>query len=87
MLVLSVLTSAAVAIILGLVAYLFIGGYSGGSDPTSITPVLFPIALLLFVFAGLPSMLLCGVMWAGYSLSMRRRGRGAASGPPPASDT
>jgi hypothetical protein len=85
MLVLSLLTSAAVAVVLGLVVYLFIGGYSGGNSPTSVTAVLFPIAILLFVVAGLPSMLLCGVMWAGYSLSTRRRNRSEAQGPPPGS--
>jgi hypothetical protein len=74
MLVLSVLASAAVAVILAVVLYLFIGGYSGGSRPTSVTPVLFPVALLLFIVAGLPSMLLCGLLWAGYSLSRRRAG-------------
>jgi hypothetical protein len=73
MLVLSVLTSVLLAGVLGLVLYLFIGGYSGGNSPTSVTPVLFPIALLIFVVVGLPSMLLCGAMWAGYSLSTRRR--------------
>jgi hypothetical protein len=44
MLVLSLLTSAAVAVVLGLVVYLFVGGYSGGNSPTSVTPALFPIA-------------------------------------------
>jgi hypothetical protein len=85
MLMPSLLTSAAVAVVLGLVIYLFIGGYSGGNSPTSVTPVLFPIAILLFVVAGLPSMLLCGAMWAGYSLSTRRRTRPEAQGPPPGS--
>jgi hypothetical protein len=75
MLVLSMLASTAVAVILALVLYLFIGGYSGGNSPTSVTPLLFPIAFLLLVFAGLPSMVLCGLMWAGYSLSKRRRPR------------
>jgi hypothetical protein len=49
MLVLSVLTSVLLAGVLGLVLYLFIGGYSGGNTPTSVTPVLFPIALLILV--------------------------------------
>jgi hypothetical protein len=75
MLVLSVLASAAVAVILAVVLYLFIGSYSGGNNPTSITPVLFLVAFLLFVLAGLPSMLLCGLMWTGYSLSRRRHTR------------
>jgi hypothetical protein len=82
LLALSVLTSAVVVVILGFVVYLFIGGYSGGSNPTSVTPVLFPIALLLFVFAGVPSMLVCGVMWTGYSLATRRSARPDVPGPP-----
>lgn len=76
MLVLSVLASAAVAAIVGLVVYLFIGGYSGGDSPTNIAPVLFPIAILLFVGAGLPAMLICALLWAGFSRSSRRRGDG-----------
>jgi hypothetical protein len=87
MLVLSVLASAVVAVILGFVVYLFIGGYSGGSSPTSVAPVLCPIAILLFMVAGLPSMLLCGVMWAGYSLSKRRRTRAGEPDQPPGSGT
>ncbi len=76
LLVLSVLSSAAVAAILGLVVYLFIGGYSGGSNPTSVAPLAFPLAILLFVIVALPSMLICGLLWAGFSLSSRRRDNG-----------
>src|SRR5215469_8955639 len=72
LLVLSALASLGVAVILVFVAYLFIGGYSGGNSPTNVAPVLFPIALLLFIFAGLPSMLVCGLLWAGYAISRRR---------------
>lgn len=75
MLVLSVFASTAVAVILAFVLYLFIGGYSGGNSPTSVTPILFPIAILLFVVGGLPSMLICGLLWTGYSLSRRRQAR------------
>ena len=84
MLVLSVLASAEVAAVLVLVVYLFIGGYSGGSSPTSVAPVLFPIAILIFLAAGLPSMLICGLLWAGFSLSSRRPDRASAPGAPPA---
>jgi ABC-type polysaccharide/polyol phosphate export permease len=75
MLVLSVLTSTAVGVIVAFVLYLFIGGYSGGDDATSVTPILFPIAILFFVIVGLPSVLICGLLWTGYSLSRRRDGR------------
>jgi hypothetical protein len=84
MLVLSVLASAEVAAVLVLVVYLFIGGYAGGRSPTSVAPVLFPIAILIFLAAGLPSMLICGLLWAGFSLSSRRRDRASAAGAPPA---
>ena len=75
MLVVSVLASATVAVIMSFVVYLFIGGYSGGDSPTSVTPILFPFAILLFVVAGLPSMLICGLLWTGFSLSRRRQAR------------
>lgn len=85
MLVLSLLSSAAVAVVLGFVGYLFIGGYSGGTSPTNIAPVLFPIALLVLIVAGLPSRLVCGLMWTGYSMSTRRgahqRGRSPGTRP------
>jgi len=74
MLVLSVLASAVVAVLLALVLYLFIGGYSGGSSPTNIAPVLIPVALLLLIVAGPPAVLLCGLLWAGYRRSRRRHG-------------
>lgn len=80
MLLLSVLASTAVAVILALVLDLFIGGYSGGSNPTSVTPILFPVALLLLLAGGLPAMLVCGLRWAGYSLSRRHRGAGREGG-------
>jgi hypothetical protein len=57
-----------------------IGGYSGGSNPTSVTPILFPVALLLLLAGGLPAMLVCGLLWAGYSLSRRHRGAGREGG-------
>ena len=80
MLALSVLASAAVAVILGFVVYLFVGGYSGGSSPASVAPALFPVAILLFIVAGLPAMLVCGLLWAGYARSTRPRGRPGAAG-------
>jgi hypothetical protein len=48
---------------------------SRGNSPTSITPILYPIAIALFVVAGLPSVLICGLLWTGYSLSRRRKVR------------
>jgi hypothetical protein len=75
MLVLSVVGSVAVAVIMAVVLYLFIGGYSGGNNPTSITPILFPIAIAVFVVAGLPSVLICCLLWTGYSLSRRQKVR------------
>lgn len=73
LLALSALSSLAVAVILTFVLYLFIGGFSGGNGPTSVAPVLFPIAFLLLIVAGLPSMVVCGLLWVGYAASRRRR--------------
>ncbi len=86
MLGLSVLASAAVAVILGFVVYLFVGAYSGGGSPTNVAPVLFPVAILLFIVAGLPAMLVCGLLWAGYTRSTRRRDRPDAPGRPQSAD-
>jgi NADH:ubiquinone oxidoreductase subunit H len=72
LLVLSAIASLAVVVIMLFVVYLFIGGYSGGNNPTSIAPVLFPIAFFLFVFAGVPSMLVCCLLWIGYAISRYR---------------
>ena len=72
LLVLSLLASLGVVVIVLFVGYLFIGGYSGGNNPTSINALLFPIALLVLVFAGVPSMLVCGLLWGGYAVSRRR---------------
>ena len=76
---LAVLATAGVAAIIGLVIYFFIGGYSGGNSPTNIAPVLFPIALGLFVFVGLPAILICALLWIGFAWSSRRPSTGAAS--------
>lgn len=84
LLVLAVLATLAVVVIFLLFVYLFIGGYSGGNNPTSVAPVLFPIAFLLLVFVGVPSMLVCCLLWVGYAASRRRdarRGEPAQSEP------
>ena len=82
LLVLSAIASLAVVAIFLLFAYLFIGGYSGGSNPTSVAPVLFPIAFLFFGLVGVPSMLVCSLFWAGYAFSRRRdRRRGEPARP------
>jgi hypothetical protein len=70
LLVLSAVASAIAAVILALVAYTYIGDYAVGSHG-----VVIGVSVLLFWFAGLPSMLLCGLLWAGYWLSRRRRTR------------
>jgi hypothetical protein len=75
LLVLAALASLAVVVIILLFFYLFIGGYSGGNNPTSVAPVLFPIAFLLLGLVGVPAMLVCSLLWAGYALSRRRDAR------------
>src|SRR5215469_7421730 len=75
LLVLSAIASLAVVVIVLFVVYLFIGGYSGGNNPTSVNGLLFPLAFLLLGLVGLPSMLVCGLLWAGYAASRHRDAR------------
>ncbi len=75
LLVLAVLASAAVVAVAGFAAYLFVGAYSGGSDPQSVTPLLLPIAVLVLVVAGLPAAALCAAAWIGYSTVNRKSRR------------
>lgn len=75
LLILSVLASLAIVVIISFFLYLFNGGYSGGNNPTSVAPVLFPIAFLFLGFVGFPSMLACVLLWAGYAISRRRDAR------------
>jgi hypothetical protein len=75
LLVLSTLSALEVVVVLLFVAYLFVGAYSGGNDPTSPAPLLFPIAIAIFFVVGGPSMLLCGLLWAGFTYSRQRRTR------------
>jgi hypothetical protein len=72
LLVLSALSSLEVVIVLLYVGYLIVYGYSGGNNPTSLNGLLFPLAFLIFFVVGGPSMLLCALLWAGYSFSRRR---------------
>jgi hypothetical protein len=78
LLALAILASAAVVAVLGFAAYLFTEGYSGGSDPQSVAPLAFPIALLVLVVGGLPAILACAASWVGY-LTVARKSRPAPS--------
>lgn len=73
LLVLSIAASAAVVIVVGLVIYLVVGGYSGGNDPTSVAPLAFPIAVIFFVIGGIPAILICAGLWIAYGAVRRRR--------------
>lgn len=68
----AVLTSAAAAIVIGFAAYLFSGGYSGGSDPQSVAPILIPVSLLVLACVGLPASLVCAAGWIGYAVVNRK---------------
>ena len=70
----SVLASAAAATVVGFAAYLFTEGYSGGGDPQSVAPLLFPFAFLILAVVGLPASVLCAASWTGY-LAMARKSR------------
>ena len=81
---LAVLASAATVVIFGFLINLFIAGYSGGNDPTSVAPLAFPIAILFFVIAGVPAMLISALLWLAYAASKAARARaGQATSPPP----
>ena len=73
LLALSVLASVAVAVIVAFVGYLFVSGYSGGNDPTSVAPLAFPVAIIFFAIAGLPAILICAGLWVAHGVSVRRR--------------
>jgi hypothetical protein len=75
LLMLSVLASLAIVVIVLFSVYLLIGAYAGGSNPTSVNGVLFPIVLLFLAIVGFPSMLVCVLLWAGYAISRRRDAR------------
>jgi hypothetical protein len=84
MLLLSVLASAAAAVICALVAYLVLSGYPRGNSQGSVSigqqyridgfPII-PVWFVVLIYLGVPCILLCGFMWVGYLLS-RRHGRG-----------
>jgi hypothetical protein len=62
----AVLASAAAAVVFGFALYLFAGGYSGGSNPESISALAFPLSFLVMIVVGLPAALVCALAWAGY---------------------
>jgi len=74
LLVLSVLASLAAAGLFGFFGYLIVGAYSGGSSPTNIAPVLFPIAFLLLIGVVIPAVLVCVLLWLGFRAVTRRSG-------------
>jgi hypothetical protein len=75
LLVLAVLASAATVAILGFLVDLFIAGYSGGNDPTSVAPLAFPVAILGFVIAGIPALVISALLWLTYAASRGARAR------------
>jgi hypothetical protein len=72
LLVLAVLASAAAAAVLGFAGYLFTEGYSGGGDPQSVAPLVFPIAFLILAVLGLPAAVVCAASWTGYLAAARK---------------
>jgi hypothetical protein len=68
----SVLASAAAATVVGFAAYLFTEGYSGGGDPQSVAPLLFPLAFLILAVVGLPMAVICAASWTGYLAASRK---------------
>jgi hypothetical protein len=75
LLVLAILATAAAVVILGFLINLFIAGFSGGNDPTSVAPLAFPFALVFFVIAGIPALLVSTLLWFAYAASRTARAR------------
>jgi hypothetical protein len=71
----AVLASAATAVVFGFAVYLFAAGYSGGSNPESISALAFPLSFLVVIVVGLPVALVCALAWAGYLAAARRSRR------------
>ena len=75
LLVLAIVASAATVVIIGFLINLFVQGYSGGNDPTSVAPLAFPIAIALFLIAGVPGLLISALLWLAYTASNVARAR------------
>ncbi len=58
----------------GFFVHLIVGGYSGGSSPTSVAPMLFPVAFLFFLVVQIPATLVCALLWLGYRVASARGG-------------
>ena len=81
LLVLAVMASTATAVIFGFLAFMFISGYSGGSSPTSIAPIAFPIALFFFVVVGVPAVVISVLLWFAYRAARSSKVAGARQPP------
>jgi hypothetical protein len=75
LLVLAVFVSAATAVIVGFLVYLYLQGYSGGNDPTSVAPLAFLFAIVLYGIIGIPAQLICALLWLAYAASRAARAR------------
>ena len=73
----AVLASVAAALVFGFALYLFAAGYSGGSDPQSISALAFPLSFLVVIVVGVPTSLVSALAWAGYLAAARRSRRPA----------
>jgi hypothetical protein len=75
LLVLAVLASAATVVVLGFLINLFIQGYSGGNDPTSLGGLAVFLAMLGCALVGIPALLICTLLWLAYRASSAARAR------------
>jgi hypothetical protein len=76
MLVLSMLTSTAAAVIWALILWLSFRGYAVGGNG-----IVFPAWYPVLVYGGVPCTVICGLTWAGYLLLRRRRTSARHEGP------
>jgi hypothetical protein len=67
-----VLASAAAIVLFCYLVGLWVAGYSGGSNPTSISALAFPLAMLFFVFFEIPAVIVSVLLWVAYRAAFRR---------------
>jgi hypothetical protein len=73
---LSVLASGAAIVLLCYLVSLWVAGYSGGHNPTSISALAFPLAMLFFVLFEVPAVIVSVLLWLAYRAASARSGTG-----------
>jgi hypothetical protein len=69
---LSVLATGAAIVLFCYLINLWVAGYSGGGNPTSISALAFPLAMLVFLVFETPAVIVSGLFWVAYRAAIRR---------------